>query len=58
MNVWDLKMGDLFRLPDEFEVEGPNLFTYRSMDGMYCYAIQQGTEKVFNWNGPVEKVES
>lgn len=53
MNVWDLRKGDRFR------VDGlDSTFTFDYVDGMYCRATEDTTGKVFNWRGPVLKLEA
>lgn len=48
--AWELNRGD------RFKVEGSDIvWTYRSMDGAYCYALSDDGQ-VLNWNGPVERV--
>jgi hypothetical protein len=49
--VWDLTRGD------RFTVEGcDTVWTFKGMDGAYCYAYNE-SGKVLNWSGPVVRVE-
>lgn len=48
VNVWDLRRGDRFRIPGD-----PRTWTFRSMDGGYCYALSEDGD-VLNYCGPVE----
>jgi hypothetical protein len=49
--VYDLARGD------RFTIEGSDIvWTFRSMDGMYCYAYNDAS-KVLNWSGPVTRAE-
>jgi len=49
--VYELKRGE------QFTVDGSDtVWTFRSMDGMYCYAdSEQG--QILNWSGPVTIVK-
>jgi hypothetical protein len=48
--VWTLNQGD------RFTVEGSDIvWTFRSMDGRYCYATDD-RGNILNWSGPVTLV--
>jgi hypothetical protein len=49
--VYELKHGE------RFTIEGSDIvWTFRSMDGAYCYATDEGGA-VLNWSGPVTRVK-
>lgn len=49
--VYELKRGD------RFTVDGSDIvWTFRSMDGAYCYATDE-YGAVLNWSGPVTRVK-
>ena len=49
--VYELKRGD------RFTVEGSDIvWTFRSMDGAYCFA-KSSTGQILNWSGPVNIVK-
>lgn len=49
--VYELKRGD------RFTVEGSDIvWTFRSMDGAYCFA-KSSTGQILNWSGPVTIVK-
>jgi hypothetical protein len=48
--AWELEKGD------RFTIEGTDIvWTFRSMDGRYCFA-QSSTGQILNWSGPVTRV--
>lgn len=49
--VYELKRGD------RFTIEGSDIvWTFRSMDGAYCFA-KSSTGQILNWSGPVTVVK-
>lgn len=49
--VYELKRGD------RFTIEGSDIvWTFRSMDGAYCFA-KSSTGQMLNWSGPVTIVK-
>lgn len=49
--VYELKRGD------RFTIEGSDIvWTFRSMDGAYCFA-KSSTGQILNWSGPVTIVK-
>ena len=49
--VYELKRGD------RFTIEGSDtVWTFRSMDGAYCFA-KSSTGQILNWSGPVTVVK-
>lgn len=49
--VYELKRGD------RFAIEGSDIvWTFRSMDGAYCFA-KSSTGQILNWSGPVTIVK-
>ena len=48
--VWELEKGD------RFTIDGSDIvWTFRGMDGMYCFA-KSSTGQILNWSGPVTRV--
>ena len=49
--IYELKRGD------RFIIEGSDIvWTFRSMDGAYCFA-KSSTGQILNWSGPVTIVK-
>ena len=49
--VYELKRGE------QFTIEGSDIvWTFRSMDGAYCFA-KSSTGQILNWSGPVTVVK-
>lgn len=61
-SIFDLKRGDLFKLPPEFypseDIEARPVFVFEKMDGMYGHGYWQEEPDVpLYWSGPVEPYE-